>query len=700
MGRKNMEKRIRRALASVLFIVGAVARPASAAEELFSVAPANETDFFSELPLVLSVTRLQQNQHDVPGFVTVIDAETIRYSGARDLAELLRGVPGFQVAFNPYGAPIAGYHGLVNDVPKGLQVLVDGRTQYNMFTEGGVGWSFLDVSLDEIDHIEVLRGSNSPAYGSNSFMGVVNIITRPAAETRGASAKIANGNPAIQDRFARVGFGGSSWSARLSAESTRDDGLPGIYDQRSTERYNGRFEADLPNRHSVRLMAGLTKVDLGIGYLPSDNTSITSITNPRRIGRTESNYLQANWRHQDERYGDTEVKAYRVKQTMDDLYKIAISGLATNFNNSGEATRHELEVQHTIALGRWRVVGGLGWREDVATHGRFFGEGREVSQTIRRAFGQVEWRPVHFVTSNLGATAEDDSLSGGSVAPRAAVNLHFTPTQTIKMIVSKSRRLPTLFEARADERAFETVGAVVPVGTLLEVGRSSSGQVRPETVISREIGYFGEFRKLGLNLDARVFQEKLKDFVWFGAVPITGPCPVFEDNPPGGACEGVSADYFNVLDARIRGWEAQVVWRPAKTTWVQFSHTRTRIETEWTSPRPVATDLMLYLPNSAPRSTTAISARQRLLERWTIAAAHYDVGAHAWTPLRRTDAYHRLDWQVAYAFGLAGTRAELAWTVRSDGGDYSEFFSREASATAFFPENVGRRHFVSLRVDY
>jgi iron complex outermembrane receptor protein len=696
-----MEKRIHRALASVLVMVAAGAAPAPAAEELLAAAPASETDFFSELPLVLSVTRLQQNQHDVPGFVTVIDATTIRYSGARDLAELLRSVPGFQVAFNPYGAPIAGYHGLVNDVPKGLQVLVDGRTQYNMFTEGGVGWSFLEVSLDEIDRIEVLRGSNSPAFGSNSFMGVVNIVTRSASDTRGAMARIANGNAGIQDRYARVGFGGASWSARLSAESTRDDGLVNFYDRRATERYAGRFETELPNRNWLRVMAGVTRVDLGVGYLPAPDTSISSITNPRRIGNTNSNYLQANWRHQDEKYGDTEVKAYRVRQTMDDFYRIEIPPLVTDFNNSGEATRQEVEAQHTFELGRWRVVGGLGWREDVARHGRFFGEGREVSQTIRRAFGQVEWRPSSLVTTNLGATAEDDSLSGGSVAPRAAVNLHFTPTQTIKMIVSKSRRLPTLFEARADERAFQTVAGPVPAGTLLEVGRSSSGQIKPETVTSRELGYFGEFKRIGLSLDARIFHEKVKDFIWFGEVPITsGPCPVFEDDPGTPGCEGSYGDYFNVLNARIHGWESQVSWRPTKATFVQFSHTRTRIATEWTSSRPVAFDLARYLPSSAPRHTTALSARQKLFERWTIAASYYDVGEHSWTPLRRTDAYRRLDWQTAYAFKLAGASAEIAWTVRSDGGDHSEFFSREFGGPAFLPENVGTRHFASLRLEY
>lgn len=685
-----------------------------------------EADFFTDLPVVLSVARLRQNQHDVPGFVTVIDAEDIRHSGARDLAELLRGVPGFQVAFNPYGAPVASYHGLTNDIPKGLQVLIDGRTQYNVFTEGGVGWSAIDVPLEDIERIEVLRGSNSPAYGSNAFMGVVNVITRHSADTRGLSARASSGNQGIQDRYARIGFGGDGWSARIGAESVRDDGLPGINDHRRIERYNLRADADLSGGQSVRLLAGALRIRQGAGHTPSPSP-LEDITDPLRTATSRSDHVQINWRRQGEGIGTTEVKAYRKHQSMDDFYKIGpnpaappngTGNLATSFDASGNATRDEVEVQHTIDWDRLRVVGGASWREDVAEHARYFGTvspngaRREVSQVTERLFGQLEWRPLDLMTANLGATWENDSLSGNSFAPRGALNVHATPTQTVKFIVSKSRRLPTLYEKRVDERLYETVGTLapaIPVGTLLDIGKSSSGQTKPETVLSKEIGYLGEFRSLGLSLDARMYQEDVRDFIWPNEFNVTsGFCPFFEDQtqplppqPNQPTCDGRYGDYQNVIDATIRGWELQVAWVPTKNSVFRLAHARTKISADWiNTTRAPQTDIMRMLPNSAPRDTTSLSGRHRFMERFTLSAAYYLVDEHRWTPRRKTDAYSRLDWRLAYDFKIATAKAELAWTVRADGSDYSEFRSSNWDGPAYFPEIIGTRHFVSLRVDY
>lgn len=699
-------KQIAACLALVLPMSGLAVAAQGENDAKGSAGPA-EADFFGDLPVVLSVSRLQQNQRDVPGFVTVIDAETIRHSGARDLAELLRAVPGFQVAFNAYGAPVAGYHGMTNDVPKGLQVLIDGRTQYSTLAEGGVAWNVIDISLEDIERIEVLRGSNSPAYGSNAFMGVVNVITRHTAETRGVLAKVANGNQGIQDRYARIGFGEGAWKARLTVESARDDGEPRFYDSRETERYNLRVDGDLSSGDSLRLLSGLTRVTLGRGYAPGASAT-DQIINPHRPVRLDSGFAQLNWHRHWGEAGDTELQGYRVRQSMEDFYKIAIFGLATDFDNSGDATRNDFELQHTVDLGALRLVGGGGWRKDTAEHAYMFGRGREVSQTIRRLFGQAEWRPSPTLTTNLGATVEHDSLSGKSVSPRAAVNIHASRSQTLKLVVGKSRRLPTLFEARSDERLYETVGALaplVPVGTLLNVGHSSSGTVQPETVLSKEVGYFGDFRAVGLTLDARWFRESLKSRIQSYQVPISsGACPVFEDDFGTPQCEGNYDDFFNVIDAKIRGWESEIAWQPTRTTRLGLAYTRVEIDATWSSTtRPmgaVEAGTVTYLARSSPRHSTSFTLRQRFLDRFTLAAAYYDVSSFKWTQNGNTDAYRRLDWRAAYDFRLAAAKAELAWTVRNDGSDHAEWWSRNGSGDASGAELIGTRHFVSLRVEY
>lgn len=676
--------------------------------EPLAIAPGGESEFFSELPVVLSVTRLQQNMKDVPGFVTVIDAETIRHSGARDLAELLRGVPGFQVAFNGYGAPVAGYHGMANDVPKGLQVLIDGRTQYSTLTEGGVAWNLIDVSLEDIDRIEVLRGSNSPAFGSNSFMGVVNIVTRHTAETKGMTVRFGQGNQGIKDRYFRVGFGEGVWNARMTAESTGDQGIPTLFDDRKTEKANFRVDADWTSGNSLRVQGGLLRQEQGLGY-PPGAPAIDQITNARRMAGSESGFLQLHWRRQDAKQGDTDVRAYRLRQTVRDVRTIALPAplppLATVQNNSGTAVRTDIEAQHAIEAGEFRFVGGFGWRRDVAEDEFYFGAGKEVAQEIGRFFGQVEWRSGRWLTANLGATSEHDTFSGQSLAPRAALNFHMTPSQTVKAIAGKSRRLPTMYESRSDERLYETGGALVPVGTLLYVGRSSTGQLKPEEVTSKELGYLGDFREWGLSVDARWFREDVKDRIDYYQVayPAGGAyCPVFERSSAT-PC-GEYGDYFNVIGAEIRGWEAQVQWRPTRLTQVVLTHSQVDIDTRWTSDvralGRIEQGTVDYLASSSPKRSSSLSLRQRFLDRFTLAAAYYDVGGFQWTQNGRTSAYHRFDWQLAYDFRMADARAELAWTVRNDGKDHAEWWSTNLSGDPARAELIGTRQFVTLRIDY
>ena len=110
---------------------------AAAAEDLFVGA--------ADLPEVLTATRLQQSPAEVPGSVTVLDRELIRASGARELPELLRLVPGMLVV--PDGnLTTVNYHGSNAAQARRLQVLVDGRSVYHSGL-ARVDWSDIPVAI-------------------------------------------------------------------------------------------------------------------------------------------------------------------------------------------------------------------------------------------------------------------------------------------------------------------------------------------------------------------------------------------------------------------------------------------------------------------------------------------------------------------------------------------------------------------------
>jgi iron complex outermembrane receptor protein len=123
-------------------------------------------------------------QSDAPGAVSIIDRAMISASGARNIHELFRLVPGFQVGMHTGNQPLVGYHGLSDEAPRRMLVQVDGRSVYSPYFIAGVEWNQIGVDIDDIERIEVFRGSNSATYGSNAFLGVANIITRAVRNPR------------------------------------------------------------------------------------------------------------------------------------------------------------------------------------------------------------------------------------------------------------------------------------------------------------------------------------------------------------------------------------------------------------------------------------------------------------------------------------------------------------------------------------
>jgi iron complex outermembrane receptor protein len=189
-----------------------------------------EGAFFDDLPVVLTVSRLAQPLSDTPGAVTVLDRDAIRRSGARTLADLLRLVPGYVVSGYNGANPAAFYHAPLDEFGGRNLVQVDGRSLYTATFLGGTHRGMLTVQLDDIERIEVLRGSNSAAYGANALFGVINVVTRHSADTLGGFARVDAGEADIRDVAVRVGWGASDFTQRLTVAQRSDSGYKFVND--------------------------------------------------------------------------------------------------------------------------------------------------------------------------------------------------------------------------------------------------------------------------------------------------------------------------------------------------------------------------------------------------------------------------------------------------------------------------------------
>ena len=142
----------------------------------------DEEAFFTDIPIVMSATRLPQPLLTSPVSTTVITREMIEASGFNEIADVFRLVPGFQVAHATGGHFVVAYHGQEFTLASRLEVLVDGRSVYGNILSS-VQWNTLGVELEDIERIEIVRGPNAPVFGANAMVATINIITRqPYAE--------------------------------------------------------------------------------------------------------------------------------------------------------------------------------------------------------------------------------------------------------------------------------------------------------------------------------------------------------------------------------------------------------------------------------------------------------------------------------------------------------------------------------------
>jgi iron complex outermembrane receptor protein len=279
----------------------------------------------------------------------VLTQEDLRRSHVTTVPDALRLVPGVQVGkvdANKFAVSMRGFNS--REANK-LLVLVDGRTIYDPLFSGML-WESQDFLLEDIERIEVIRGPGGTLWGANAFNGVINIITRNAADTRGGFASITAGNEERYTAAARFGWQiGDNQAARVYAKSfERDTGFSSgapPYDASRMHRGGFRWDWDRDaasgRSDSLRISGDVFSADTGIRENP------TLVQDVEHRGRN----LMARWNRQ-----ISDRNAFQVQ-----VYYDRISYDSASFDQ--QRTTYDLEVQQNVRLaGRHDVVWGGGFR--------------------------------------------------------------------------------------------------------------------------------------------------------------------------------------------------------------------------------------------------------------------------------------------------------------------------------------------------
>lgn len=519
------------------------------------------------IPTVITPTRLRQSIMDVPASVSIITAEDIRRYGIRSIPEAFRLVPGMEVNEATGGQYKINYHGSNIRSPRRMNVLVDGISVYRPgFSE--IFWSQLPIALQDIERIEVTRGPNSASYGPNSMMAVINIITKHPGDLERGSASATWGSNGLYQLHGQVARLFGSTAASLAVSSEGDHGYDwssqreADHDSARTKRISFKSDTKLDESSSFQFQAayvkGITEMpftsefesfpDIRIEdwYLGATWTKQVSPDHDFHLRFTHSNHeakqewtacfprvtylpeLYALWRS-NPNYANAVLAGQRPSggSAQDDALALqaiaavrrlgatALTPLCGTGNANRVEKRTDFEFQDTYVVSpSLRVVAGFGIREQTAESETYLGG--KASNRLYRVLGNAEFKPTPGVSLNIGGYGENDDVVGWTFAPRAAMNIQMSSTQSLRAVISKGLRTPDVQEQRGNISYTLRANTPGPDGSLTPrfyQSASASGNLKPEEALSTELGYTYINQPRGVLVDARIFREKLTNLI-------------------------------------------------------------------------------------------------------------------------------------------------------------------------------------------
>ncbi len=676
----------------------------SSAEDLWPqvvlTKPVSEDDYIGDVPKVLSVSRLSQSLADAPSAVTVIDRETIRASGIVDLPEIFRLVPGFYVGVNAGYVQstnyAVSYHGMTTAYSGSMQVLINGRSIYSPLY-GGVQWSELPIAIADIELIEITRGPNAASYGANSFFGVINIITQNPSEvaTNSIIATYGNGRNEVFYRHAdKLG----DLNYRVTTGYRNDEGLDNRNDSKHTRLLNAQADYRVNEKNTVEFEFALADGTRGEGNLDKDDILFLP-----RTKQIDNHYALVRWRHNISGDSDFSLQAYHSYDRSDDettsvnlrpiarAYALskgasvpqadgfAASLLTDNVTivNDVITERNAIEAQHNFAIGKTlRVVwGGSVWQDTMyAPH--YLGTDKTDYFNLERLFGHVEWQAQQKLVFNLGAMVEHNDFTGTDISPRASINLKLSPNHTFRFSVSTALRTPNYVEEKFNRQVL--VRTSIPNTTLLYTYMADKGNVNPEKIVSREIGYLGKVGRF--SLDARLFNDDIHDYIRTVKRTdfVTPPGFLLVSSRPQTGQNGGNVE--------VKGFEAQAKWQISNNTNALLNYAYVKIYGN-------EDELDRDFTKSMPQSTISALLTHRLNPLWDASIAYYQTGAVAQLGDGDPVALNRrTDVRLARQFAYRACKGEFSVAVENLLNEhYHEFADYNT---------LKRRANVNVRVDF
>lgn len=446
---------------------------------------------------VSTVSKRPQKLSQVASAIQVISQEDIRRSAATSLPELLRLVTNLQVAQVNSHSHIISARGFNAAFSNKLLVMIDGRTVYSPLF-AGVFWDAQQVSLEDIEQIEVVSGPGGTLWGANAVNGVINVITKNAKETEGLLISGSAGS--YLGKSGRIRYGAKlspDLSFRLFAQhDTRNhtylaDGTEG------TDRWGislGGFRMDwTPSTKDVFTFQG--QVYRGEGETLPDPSTL------------DGQHLLSRWTRSFSDRSGIMVQAYFDRTWRRDIPSTL----------SDELHTYNLDIQYNFPLGTaHRILVGGGYRS-MRNHTINSTDLAGILPNRRNlnlfgGFVQDDIQVHPEITLTVGTKVQHNFYTGIEVQPSSRIGWTPTENQVVWGAVSRAVRTPS----RIDVDYFLPTYPLPPEYASVAGGPNFVS----EKVMAYELGYrISPERNLRLSLAA--FYNQYRDLYSVEALPGT-----------------------------------------------------------------------------------------------------------------------------------------------------------------------------------
>jgi len=498
---------------------------------------------------VTSVAKEQTDLFTSPAAISVVTGDDIRRLGITSIPEALRMVPGMDVAQINGTEWAVSARGFNAQFGRDLLVLVDGRTVYTP-SSSGVYWNSLDMVMEDLDRIEVIRGPGATLWGANAVNGVINIISKSAKDTQGLLISGSAGT--VEQDITTMRYGGelaTNLYYRVYAKRSDQDGLTTSAGKPAGDAWDSsqagfRMDWEPPSQNVLTLQGDYY---YSIAEIPSQIVSLAppSILEFNGKEYNEGGNVLGRWTR------DFSDSAQLTLQTYFDHVE---EGTGNGFLIQNT---YDIDLQFRFSLASWNdFVFGTGYRyqsvEDTPTFQLTWTPETQYLG-LYNIFGQDDITVVpdrlHFV---LGTKFEDNSLIQWKIEPNGRLLWTPTKSQTIWAAVSRATRTPSLFElnSRLNAAAFQPA----PSGPPALVSIFGDPNNTAEDALDYELGYRVAPTR-NLSFDITGFYDVYDHLL------IAVPNPTVIETSPSPEHLLISSTYKNAGSGDTYGVELSGQWR-------------------------------------------------------------------------------------------------------------------------------------------